>query len=545
MNFVPVPLPDEGKCFRVPATASDAREAGSVWRTEKLKDFVFRLKCLGLDEDPQYVDLVGQIAADTAALEELVVKQSQPDYEPPWWQDGEYDSGRADSANDSGMELFRKGQHSAAFDAFTEAIRLCPTSPVYHCNRAAAALKLGRPDIAAKDADCAAQRDPAYLRAHLRAGRARMQLRQPQPAQACFLRALELDASCAAAADGQQEAAELAATIAKQEEAEQAAAQRGSRAGLSREALPEEEAVSQLYAAERMLAANPGLQAARCAHVEALLLCQRYSEAEAGCAGLLQGSADRLYLEGEAAWRQGSLEAAAAKLRQALDVAGGSSEKCSSLLAHVDLLQGLEQQAALALEDSLPQACLDACTELLAHLHPTACVGLACSVLHRRAEAQALRQAWDAAVADLDAALALDAGHAPSLQLRAEAHKQSGAFTACFLDLQRLQKAAPGTPGLFAMLEEVAKLSLDAGPSQRACGDSAAAKAGGRGVVQAALGLLGIPASANPAQARQAYLKLAAKWHPDKWSGGTAEELAAAEARFKEVQQAYELLTGV
>jgi hypothetical protein len=67
-----------------------------VWRTEKLKDFVFRLKCLGLDEDPQYVDLVGQIAADTAALEELVVKQSQPDYEPPWWQDGEYDSGRAD-----------------------------------------------------------------------------------------------------------------------------------------------------------------------------------------------------------------------------------------------------------------------------------------------------------------------------------------------------------------------------------------------------------------------------------------------------------------
>ena len=440
------------------------------------------------------------------------------------------------------MELFGAGQHSAAFDCFTEAIRLSPTSAVYHANRAVAALKLGRPAIAAADADQAAQRDPAYLRAHLRAGRARLQLRQPELAEQSFRRALELDAGCGAAARGLAEAGQLAAEAAEQAAAEVAAAQRGSRAGLTREAVPEEEAVAQLYAAEQMLAANSRLQAARCAHVEALLLCQRYAEAQAGCCSLLEGSADRLYLEAEVAWRQGSLAAAAGSLQRALQVAG-SSRKCSSLLAHVCELQEVERQGELALEDGLPQVCIDACTSLLARLQPPACVGLACAVLHRRAEAQAARQAWEAAIADLDAALALDAGHAACLQLRAEVHKQAGAYTACFLDLQRLKKAAPGHPGLPALLEEAAKLSLGAGADRRACGDGVAARAGGGGVVEAALGVLGIPATATSAQARQAYLKLAARWHPDKWTGGSAEEQAAAEDRFKEVQKAYELLT--
>lgn len=284
-------------------------------------------------------------------------------------------------------------------------------------------------------------------------------------------------------------------------------------------------------------------QAARCAHVEALLLCQRYTDAEAACSGLLEGSTERLYLEAEAAWRQGSLEAAADRLRQALQAASSACPKCSSLLQHVEALQQLEQEAAFALEDGLPQRCIDACTRLLGKLHPTACVGLACAALHRRAEAQAARQAWDAAVADLDAALQLDASHAVCLQLRAEAHKHAGRYTQCFLDLQRLKKVAPATPGLLKLLEEAARLSLSGGSRSGAGGKGgAAARAGGGSQAEAALQLLEVAGNATMAQVRQAYLKLAAKWHPDKWSGGSEAEQRAAEERFKKVQQAYELL---
>lgn len=76
--------------------ALPAGEAGSVWRSEKLRDFVFRLRCLGLEGDPQYAALVEQIAKETEALEALADRQRQPDYHRPWWQDGEYDSVRAD-----------------------------------------------------------------------------------------------------------------------------------------------------------------------------------------------------------------------------------------------------------------------------------------------------------------------------------------------------------------------------------------------------------------------------------------------------------------
>ncbi len=283
------------------------------------------------------------------------------------------------------------------------------------------------------------------------------------------------------------------------------------------------------------------LQAARCAHVEALLLCQRYADAEAACSSLLDGSTDRLYLEAEAAWRQGRLEAAADRLQQALEAAGGACPKCSDLLRFVEVLQQTEQEAIFALEDGLPQTCIDACTRLLRGLHLTACVGLACSVLHRRAEAHAARQAWDAATADLDEALKLDASHAACLQLRAEVHKHAGRYTQCFLDLQRLKKAAPGTPGLLKLLEEAARLSL-AGGSRRG-GGGGAARAGTGSEAEAALKLLEVAANATSAQVRQAYLKQAAKWHPDKWSAGSQAEQQAAEERFKQVQRAYELLT--
>lgn len=50
------------------------------------------------------------------------------------------------------MELYRAGNYGEAFNSYTTAIRLCPSKPVYHANRAAAALRLGQHAIALTDA---------------------------------------------------------------------------------------------------------------------------------------------------------------------------------------------------------------------------------------------------------------------------------------------------------------------------------------------------------------------------------------------------------
>jgi hypothetical protein len=73
-----------------------AGEAGSVWRADKLRDLDWRARTLGIDSDPAIAALAAQIREHTAALEALAEAQRQPGYERKWWQDGEYDSARAD-----------------------------------------------------------------------------------------------------------------------------------------------------------------------------------------------------------------------------------------------------------------------------------------------------------------------------------------------------------------------------------------------------------------------------------------------------------------
>jgi uncharacterized membrane protein YkvA (DUF1232 family) len=54
--------------------------------------------------------------------------------------------------------------------------------------------------------------------------------------------------------------------------------------------------------------------------------------------------------------------------------------------------------------------------------------------------------------------------------------------------------------------------------------------------------VLGIPRSAKPAEIKAAYRKLAQRYHPDRVSHLGEEFRILAEARFKEIQQAYESL---
>jgi DnaJ-class molecular chaperone len=51
--------------------------------------------------------------------------------------------------------------------------------------------------------------------------------------------------------------------------------------------------------------------------------------------------------------------------------------------------------------------------------------------------------------------------------------------------------------------------------------------------------ILEVPKNANDADIKKAYRKLALRWHPDK----NPDNLADAEIRFKEISEAYEVLS--
>ncbi len=239
-----------------------------------------------------------------------------------------------------------------------------------------------------------------------------------------------------------------------------------------------------------------------------------------------------------------------ARLDEALALAAACA-KCAQLREFLGHLDAMWRDAELAKEDGVLQRCAECCAELLGSVEAAAAPGLYCRVLHLRAEAHGARGLWGEAIQDLDAGLKADPDHAACLLLRSEARRHLGAYMDCVLDLQRLQKVAPGTHGLFAMLEQAAKLCLGSRQQQRGGrrggGQDSGSSSGGEALGTDsgdAFAVLGLGPAATSAQVRRAYLQLASKWHPDKWAAGSKEERQAAEAKFKEVQKAYEALTG-
>ena len=57
--------------------------------------------------------------------------------------------------------------------------------------------------------------------------------------------------------------------------------------------------------------------------------------------------------------------------------------------------------------------------------------------------------------------------------------------------------------------------------------------------------LLGVGAEAGLAEVRQAYRAKALEYHPDKHAGASGAEMEEAEARFREVQAAYDTLSAL
>lgn len=78
------------------------------------------------------------------------------------------------------------GRNQEAVHAYTQAIQLDPTVPVYFCNRAAALLKLQRYQEALEDCVKTLQLDPVYVKAFWRKGKALEGLGKTQEAIAAL-----------------------------------------------------------------------------------------------------------------------------------------------------------------------------------------------------------------------------------------------------------------------------------------------------------------------------------------------------------------------
>ncbi|KAI8105108.1 hypothetical protein M9435_000279 [Picochlorum sp. BPE23] len=514
-----------------PVTIPDLGEAGSVWRCEKLKDFERQMRMLGLENEPEFKALQRKIEEYTVELEDLWEKQRN--CEVKWWQDGEYDAQRADGCNDAGMEWYAAKNWPEAFASFSEAIRLHPRSAVYHSNRSMAALKMKQYDVALEDAMHSIEMDDMYCKGYIRAGKACLGLGDPERAKGYFQHALDMVPGSKAALAGLDDAHRMKEQFSEEDDFHQRLADEGGRPALSRDDVDVESVSLTLVSVEEILKSNPRLESAMYHKAECLVLIGRYKEALLFIDTLRSG-VERSYILAEGLWRSGRVEDALEVLQEFVV----RNEKCLDLKTYIERLQRDIDiiQRYMDEEGEYGQAVLR-CSELLESLSMSACSGLYRRLLRMRADAHCCRGSWLDAKTDLNLALSIYEEDVDALRSKADVLKQMGAYTEYFLSLQRLKTVSPNVPGLSALIMDAARLSLKYkdGESMNYA-DTQTKTASGPA---AAFDVLGVSHGVPLSDVRKAYLKLAATWHPDKWSSGTDDELKKAEETFKVIQKAY------
>ena len=106
---------------------------------------------------------------------------------------------RAGREKTKGNECFRIGENQEALDCYARSLALDPVNPVTYANRAMAALRLERYELAEDDCSRAVQLDPSYVKAWSRRGMSRFKRGNYKGSAEDFDMALRLDPRSAAA----------------------------------------------------------------------------------------------------------------------------------------------------------------------------------------------------------------------------------------------------------------------------------------------------------------------------------------------------------
>ena len=537
---------------------TNEREAGEMWRVDRFKEFRFRVRCAGFERDPRFVEALGRMAALTRELSELSAAQAREDAsEMPWWRDGEYDEARAEEANDDGMRKMDAKMYEEAFRAFTEAIRLEPRRAVYHANRAAAGLKLQRYRVAADDAACAIDRDSSYVKALIRGGTANLRLRCPDKALKMFDAALAVAPEDERALRGKREAAQALAAAEAEAKRQRDAALHGARTALPRHDVDLEVAAESLLSAEAALCANPHLEGAKANVAEALVCCQRYEAAIERCKTLLEDSLDRKYIVAETRWRMADVDGALAEIssascRDSYDEL--ACKKCVDLGARLlrlkDLMARAEREMA---DDQFTTAirCLDKVLETPEGKMTTRLRG---KILRDRASCQLKRHEYESrddpiasenlasALRDLNECLKIDGHDHEAHVTRASVRACRGDHHGAFTDLRAAQTVAPTLPGIDDMVRAAAVRALRRSSGEDAPVDDAFTE-GSTARPGKFYDILGVAPDASARAVKSAYRKLAAVWHPDKWTRADPADACRAAEKFTSIQRAHATLS--
>ncbi|NP_001026673.2 dnaJ homolog subfamily C member 7 [Lagopus muta] len=412
----------------------------------------------------------------------------------------------AESFKEQGNAYYAKKDYNEAYNYYTKAIDTCPNNASYYGNRAATLMMLGRFREALGDAQQSVRLDDSFVRGHLREGKCHLSLGNAMAASRCFQRVLELDHKNTQA---QQELKNASTVLEYEKIAEVDFEKRDFR--------------KVVFCMDRALEFAPACHRFKILKAECLALLGRYPEAQSVASDILRmdsTNADALYVRGLCLYYEDCIEKAVQFFVQALRMAPDHEKACLAC-RNAKALKAKKEDGNKAFKEGNYKLAYELYTEALG-IDPNNIKTNAKLYCNRGTVNSKLRK-LEEAIDDCTNAVKLDETYIKAYLRRAQ----------CYMDTEQYEDAVRDYEKVYQTekTKEHKQLLKNAQMELKKSKRKDYYK------------ILGVDKNASEDEIKKAYRKRALMHHPDRHSGASAEVQKEEEKKFKEVGEAFTILS--
>jgi len=408
---------------------------------------------------------------------------------------------------EKGNQMYKACKYEEAVNAYSKAIEAEPKEATFFGNRAAALLMLKKYDEALEDCRQAIELDSAFVKGYVRGSKCLSQ-------RGMFREARTMLSSFPQPEQGNAEVSKELELI-EQLEKDFTSAQ---------DHLKKNDYDRAGYFVDRLVAQCPDSPFLYTMRAELLIGRQRFDDASSICWALLakdRQNPDLLFLRGKALCYGGSTEQAMKHFQEALRVDPDHARAREGLKT----LKAMEKAKASGNTAFKEGKCADAIqyyTEALSY--DPLNVAFNSTILCNRAATKMLQRNYKEALEDCDASLKLNSGYVKAITRRAECLIQVEQYEEAVREMERACQMEPENREYKTRLRD-AKVELK------------------KSLRKNYYKILEVGKDADENEVKKAYKRAALKFHPDKWANATDEEKESAEKAFKDIGEAYSVLS--
>lgn len=413
----------------------------------------------------------------------------------------------AEKKKAEGNTFYTNKQYKEAIECYTEAIDICPTCAAYYGNRAAAYMMLNRYKEALSDIRESLKIDKSFVKGYLREGKCQLALGEAQAATCSFKKVLDLDPDNATAKTD----IAIANGVMKFED-------------MAEEDMQKRDYRKAVFCMDQCLQKCPACIKFKLKKAEALGLLGRYQEAQEIANDILQRedsmNSDALYVRGLCLYYEDMVDKAFQHFQQVLRLAPDHS-KAKEIYKKAKALKAKKEEGNTEFRLGNVQKAHDLYTEAL-EIDPLNKFTNS-KLYFNRATVSSKLNRMDDAINDCSNAIELDDTYIKAYLRRAKCYMDTEQYEEAVRDYEKIFKTDKSRE--HKRLLQEAKLELK--KSKR----------------KDYYKILGVTKSASMEEIKKAYRKRALIHHPDRHSHDTPDKQKEEERKFKEVGEAYSVLS--